>query len=735
MKIGIVVPYSWSFWGGVQEHADHQARALRRLGHDARIIMGHDPPGRLTWLLHPKQGRHTRPPEYVMPVGRSVIVPANASLPNLILSPQAMRRMRRIWEQERFDVVHVHEPLAPVLSPYALASAPCPIVVTCHSAGERLGWYPIGGRLLGRARHAGSTTASPSRSRPGALRSRTSAGPFEVIPNGIDLPPEADPGGRNGNVVFIGRNEPRKGLPVLLRAWPEVHARTGARLRLIGADPLSVRWLARRRGFSLAGVDLLGGVHDEELTAELQVASLLVAPSLGGESFGMVLTRAFSCATPVVASDIEGYAQVADHDETGILVPPGDAAALERALVELLQDEARRQAYGAAAQEGRGAVLLGADRRSAPRDLRAARRSGRGGRDGSGGMKRAPARMRPPRSRAGRLLLVLVPMAALVGPRRLARARIRAPSSGRFARSSGSGSPSAVLINLFSVVVRAFAWNIVIKQAIPPPWPRRRTVFSAFCVGLLGNAALPGRVGELARVAVVTRHVRRRPGTWATIVGTVFAHRLFDVVASVVLVLVTLYVAPIPDWASPVLAVARRGRARAAHRRLPGRTPAPPHRSPRSSAPSAACCTWRAVGSPCCGGPARPSRRSSSSSSAGRRSSPPSTRRSLRSASTASVEAAALVLVVMNVVMIFPFWPGNVGLVQAAVAAALLPYGVSYAHGVVFGIGLQAIEASVGIGLGFLFLAREGFTFAMLRRMPEVTDVDVDEDERVERIA
>jgi phosphatidylinositol alpha-mannosyltransferase len=130
-----------------------------------------------------------------------------------------------------------------------------------------------------------------------------------------------------------------------------VHAETGARLRFIGADPLSIRWLARRRGFSLAGVDLLGGVHDEALTAELQAASLLVAPSLGGESFGMVLTRAFSCATPVVASDIEGYAQVADHDETGILVPPGDVDALGRALVELLTDEERRRALGVAARK------------------------------------------------------------------------------------------------------------------------------------------------------------------------------------------------------------------------------------------------------------------------------------------------------------------------------------------------------------------------------------------------
>jgi phosphatidylinositol alpha-mannosyltransferase len=350
VKVGIVVPYSWSFWGGVQEHADHQARALRRLGHDARIVMGHDPPGRLTWLLHPKQGRHTRPPEYVIPVGRSVIVPANASLPNIILSPQSMVRMRRIWEREAFDVVHVHEPLAPILSAFALASAPCPIVATCHSAGERLGWYPLGGSLWGVLAKRIDQRIAVSESAKRAAEPHI-GGPFDVVPNGIDLPPVTDPGGRNGNVVFIGRNEPRKGLPVLLRAWPEVRERTGARLRLIGADPISIRWLARRQGFSLDGVDLLGGVHEDDLTAELQAASLLVAPSLGGESFGMVLTRAFSCSTPIVASNIEGYAQVADHDETGILVPPGDWDALAGAVVELLQDEKRRRAYGAAARK------------------------------------------------------------------------------------------------------------------------------------------------------------------------------------------------------------------------------------------------------------------------------------------------------------------------------------------------------------------------------------------------
>ena len=97
-----------------------------------------------------------------------------------------------------------------------------------------------------------------------------------------------------------------------------------------------------------------------------------------------------------------------------------------------------------------------------------------------------------------------------------------------------------------------------------------------------------------------------------------------------------------------------------------------------------------------------------------------------------TITMAALVLVIMNLVMVFPLWPGNVGLVQAAIALSLLPYGVSYGRGFAYGIGLQAVEVSVGVAFGFIFLAREGFSFAMLRRMPEVTDLEVDE--RVERI-
>jgi phosphatidylinositol alpha-mannosyltransferase len=349
VKVGIVVPYSWSFWGGVLEHADHQARALHALGVDAKLIVGHDPPGRLTKLLHPKEGRHAPPPEYVLPVGRSVIVPANASLPNIVLSPPAMLRMKKILARERFDLVHVHEPFAPVLSAFALVVADCPAVATVHASGERLAWYPLGKKLWGIAGERIDRLIAVSEAARRSAEPYFDA-PFDVIPNGIVLPMRSDAGNRDGNVVFIGRNEQRKGLHVLLRAWPRVAERTGARLRVVGADPLSVRWLARREGFSLDRVDLLGGLYEEELTRELERSSLLAAPALGGESFGMVLTRAFATATPAVASDIEGYAAVATP-ESAVLVPPGDPDALAEALVSLLEDEPRRRKLGEGARK------------------------------------------------------------------------------------------------------------------------------------------------------------------------------------------------------------------------------------------------------------------------------------------------------------------------------------------------------------------------------------------------
>jgi len=170
-----------------------------------------------------------------------------------------------------------------------------------------------------------------------------------VIPNGVLIPPEADPGGREHRILFAGRQEQRKGLHVLLRAWPEIRRRSGATLRIAGADPLAVRLLLSRLRVADEGIDVLGFLTQDELTAELLSAKALVAPSLGGESFGMVLTRAFACATPAVASDIPGYRAVATP-ETAVLFPPGDVERLTDSVVGLLEDEERRVRLGAAAR-------------------------------------------------------------------------------------------------------------------------------------------------------------------------------------------------------------------------------------------------------------------------------------------------------------------------------------------------------------------------------------------------
>jgi phosphatidylinositol alpha-mannosyltransferase len=347
MKVGIVVPFSWSFSGGVNEHAEFQADALRRLGIETRTIMGNDPPGAFTRALHPRHGRHGEPPPDVLPVGRSVIVPANGSLPNIVLSPRTPLRIRRILERERFDVLHVHEPMTPAICVAALALARCPVVATWHAAGD-LGWHRVGlpmwGFLLERIDHRIAVSEQARES-----VSRWVRGDYEVIPNGVLIPERAAPGSREHRIVFVGRHEPRKGLPILLRAWSQVHRATGARLRLVGADPLAVRLLIARNRVPDEGIDILGFLSQQELTAELLAAKALAAPSIGMESFGMVLTRAFACATPVIASDIPGYRGVMTP-ETGVLVPPGEPEALAEVTIALLEDEDRRRSLGKSAR-------------------------------------------------------------------------------------------------------------------------------------------------------------------------------------------------------------------------------------------------------------------------------------------------------------------------------------------------------------------------------------------------
>jgi phosphatidylinositol alpha-mannosyltransferase len=345
MKVGIIVPYSWSFWGGVVEHAELQAEALTALGCDVRTIMGNDPPGQFTRVLHPRHGRHGTPPPEVIPIGRSVIVPANGTLPNIILSPRSVFRIKHALERERFDVLHLHEPMTPTPCIATLAMSTAPMVGTFHANGD-LGWMrfakPMWGFLAERLDHR---IAVSERARESA--DRWLPGDYEIVPNGVLIPPHAEPAGRQNRVVFAGRHEGRKGLHVILRAWPEIRARTGATLRICGADPLAVRLLMTRLRTPEDGIDVLGFLPQEEFTEELLSAKALVAPSLGGESFGIVLVRAMACATPVVASDIPGYRDVMTPD-TAVSFPAADEHALAEAVEALLADEPRRQAMGVA---------------------------------------------------------------------------------------------------------------------------------------------------------------------------------------------------------------------------------------------------------------------------------------------------------------------------------------------------------------------------------------------------
>ena len=275
----------------------------------------------------------------------------------------------------------------------------------------------------------------------------------------------------------------------------------------------------------------------------------------------------------------------------------------------------------------------------------------------------------------------------------------------------------AIGLNLLSVVARSISWNTCIEQSIEKPHPRYPLVFSAFCVGLFANAVLPGRVGEIARAAVLRRRMPGRKGTTATLIGSVFAHRMFDLFPTVTLVVWVLIAADIPQWAfltiglaigiGVLLFVTAIVLARRQHRELESlgtarlllararqglaimRKPVPAMQATAFQYAGWFCqllAVWSAMKAFQIDEP---------------------------------LAAAGLVLVLMNVATIVPLWPGNVGLVQVAVATPLVNYGIAYAHGIAFGIGLQAIEASVGIGIGLVFLAREGLSFATLRDMED----------------
>jgi phosphatidylinositol alpha-mannosyltransferase len=341
MRIGIVCPYSLDVPGGVQNHVKDLAEALIARGHDVSV-------------LAPTESDDL--PPYVVPAGRTVAVPYNGAVARMSFGPVVAARARRWLHEGDFDVLHLHEPATPSLSLLALWAAECPVVATYHSANDR-----------SRALSATAAILRPSLEKIGAriAVSEYSRG-FQVthlggepliIPNGlyVDRFASAEPReewrGPDGTLAFVGRlGEPRKGFPLLARAFGEVaEMRPGLRLLVVGGGDVD-----EARALLPAGardqVTFLGRASDQEKAAALRTADVYVAPNTGGESFGIVLAEGMAAGATVLASDIPAFRTVLDDGAYGVLFRNEDADDLAGQLGALLDDPERRSRLDAAAR-------------------------------------------------------------------------------------------------------------------------------------------------------------------------------------------------------------------------------------------------------------------------------------------------------------------------------------------------------------------------------------------------
>ncbi|RZS34379.1 phosphatidylinositol alpha-mannosyltransferase [Herbihabitans rhizosphaerae] len=334
MRIGVVCPYSFEVPGGVQAHVVDLARALGRLGHDVDVLAPAD--------------EDTPLPDFVSPAGRSVGIPYNGSVARLSFGPVSFARVRRWIREHEFDVLHLHEPIAPSLSMLALMLADGPIVATYHTSNPR-----------SRTLSAFQIVLQPflekitARIAVSALARRVQVehlgGDAVEIPNGVDVDfyaratPLDDYPREGGTIGFVGRfSEPRKGMPVLLDAVRTL-APTMPDLRLLVVGRGDEQALRREAGPELADrLVILGQVDDETKARVLRSVDVYCAPNTGGESFGIILTEAMSAGAVVVASGLDAFRRVLDDGRAGVLAPVGDAGALAEALRGVLTDQARR---------------------------------------------------------------------------------------------------------------------------------------------------------------------------------------------------------------------------------------------------------------------------------------------------------------------------------------------------------------------------------------------------------
>ncbi len=728
-------------------HVDALAAELIARGHELRVLAPTDPPGRITRALHRGAPERAALPEHVIGLSRTKAFGANGSVSNIGIFPDGVTTMRRELRAFAPDIVHVHEPPAGPLSWDACSYRGAPVVATFHAystkpllnhvatlAGARRKFNQLAGRIA--VSEAAAWTGR-----------RWFGGTYEVVPNGVhvDAPPAGPkPPADHLRLIFVGRPEERKGLPVLLRAFEALIEHEDARLTLIGADPGEVgRYVddpqAKER------IEALGRVGDDELWRRLHAADLLCAPSLAGESFGMVLTEAFAAGTPVLASNIAGYADVVSEQDDGILVPPADPQrlaeelqALSRAperlaaMGEAARDSARRYAWPSVAAriddvyERARSVAEPADR-----SARVARRLGLGPADGN---RRAPARRLPSldpapaqagsRHRTARRIGLGVAAAIGVGLTYMAARRVGVDRVvTNIVHSDATWVLVATALMMASMFLRASSWYSIAKAALPRRSLRRRDVASATMVGVLMSATLPARLGEPARAMVLARRTGRMRETFPVLLGTLVSQTVLNIVALVLLGVVIVSqtdlfhssserlflfsLAPLLLLIAVVLAptlVRQAGSGRIARviatirdALVKVRSGLVVFRDPRRGGAAAlaqlgawglqllACfALFTALG--------------------------------LNHEPAIGIGAAAAVLFAVNVTAVIPATPSNIGVFQLATISVLTTgFGVSTADAFAYGVILQAVEIATAVTLGLPALVREGVTWQDMR--------------------